>query len=68
MTRVIMNGCNGKMGQCITGICKEDAGIEIVAGIDVYQGIENDYPVFASISECDVEVPSFLFPHVLCAT
>jgi 4-hydroxy-tetrahydrodipicolinate reductase len=55
MTRVIMNGCNGKMGQCITGICKEDAGIEIVAGIDVYQGIENDYPVFASISECDVE-------------
>ena len=45
MTRVIMNGCNGKMGQCITGICKEDSDIEIVAGIDVYQGIQNDYPV-----------------------
>ncbi len=55
MTKVIMNGCNGKMGQCITGICKNDPEIEIVAGIDVYQGIENDYPVFASISECDVE-------------
>ena len=55
MTRVIMNGCNGKMGQCITNICKNDADIQIVAGIDVYQEIENDYPVFASIQECNVE-------------
>lgn len=55
MTKMIMYGCNGKMGQCITGICKEDTEIEIVAGIDVYDGIKNDYPVFASIQECDVE-------------
>jgi 4-hydroxy-tetrahydrodipicolinate reductase len=33
MTRAIMNGCNGKMGQCITGICAQDPDIEIVAGI-----------------------------------
>jgi 4-hydroxy-tetrahydrodipicolinate reductase len=50
-----MHGCNGKMGRCITGICKEDADIEIVAGIDVYDGIKNDYPVFPTIGECDVE-------------
>ena len=25
MTKVIMNGCNGKMGQTITEICKADA-------------------------------------------
>lgn len=31
MIRAIMSGCNGKMGQVITGICKEDADIEIVA-------------------------------------
>ena len=31
MTRAIMNGCNGKMGQCITGICAQDEDIEIVA-------------------------------------
>lgn len=55
MTRVIMHGCNGHMGQVITGICKEDENIEIVAGIDVYDGIKNDYPVFSSIQECDVE-------------
>ena len=55
MTRVIMHGCNGHMGQVITGLCKEDDNIEIVAGIDLYDGIKNDYPVFASLRECDVE-------------
>ena len=55
MIQVIMNGCNGKMGQCITGICKDDPEIEIVAGIDVYDGIKNDYPVFSRIGECGVK-------------
>ena len=49
MTKVIMNGCNGKMGQCITGICAQDEEVSIVAGIDVYDGIKNDYPVFSTI-------------------
>ena len=43
MTRVILHGCNGKMGQCITAICKDDPEITIVAGIDVYNGVKNDY-------------------------
>ena len=55
MTKVIMNGCNGKMGQTITEICKADTDIEIVAGIDLYDGIDNDYPVFSSIDKCDVD-------------
>lgn len=55
MVNIIMNGCNGKMGQVITGIVKEDANAAIVAGIDVYDGIKNDYPVFASLNECTVK-------------
>lgn len=55
MVRIIMNGCNGKMGQTITGICAADPEVEIVAGIDVYTGITNIYPVFSSIKECTVE-------------
>jgi len=55
MIRVIMNGCNGKMGQCITAICAQDDAIEIVAGVDLYDGITNTYPVFSNISDCDVE-------------
>ncbi len=55
MVRVIMNGCNGKMGQVITGIIAEDAQAEIVAGIDVYDGIKNSYPVFSNIADCNVD-------------
>lgn len=54
MTKVIMNGCNGKMGQCITDICAKDDDIEIVAGIDTYTDIENAYPVFSSLEDCNV--------------
>ena len=43
------------MGQVITGLCKADPEVEIVAGIDVYDGIKNDYPVFANVADCDVE-------------
>lgn len=55
MVRAIMHGCNGKMGQVISGLVKADEQIEIVAGIDTYKGIDNPYPVFASLRECDVE-------------
>lgn len=54
MTKVIMHGCNGKMGQMITGIIASDPEIEIVAGVDVSDHIRNTYPVFPSIAECDV--------------
>lgn len=55
MVRAIMHGCNGRMGRVITGLIKEDEAIEIVAGVDTYTGIDNDYPVFESIGACDVE-------------
>ena len=54
MVKAIMHGCNGHMGQVITSICKEDENIEIVAGIDLYDGIQNDYPVFQSLEACDI--------------
>lgn len=55
MVKAIMHGCNGKMGQVISNLVKEDGRIEIVAGVDTYMGIENSYPVFASLKECNVE-------------
>ena len=55
MTRAIMHGCNGKMGQVITGLCKEDPDIEIVAGIDVSNHIKNEYPVYQSLWDCKEE-------------
>ena len=55
MTRAIMHGCNGKMGQMIAGLIREDEDIELVAGIDVYDEGKNDFPVFSKISDCNVE-------------
>ena len=55
MTRIIMHGCNGHMGQVITGIVANDANAQIVAGIDLRDDGHNSYPVFASLEECNVE-------------
>lgn len=55
MVRAIMHGCNGKMGRVITGLISEDEGIRIVAGVDAYTAVPNEYPVFDSIEKCDVE-------------
>ena len=56
MTRILMHGCNGKMGQVISDLAKQMTQVEIVAGIDRYDGIKNSYPVFKALKECDVEV------------
>ena len=60
MTKVIMNGCNGRMGQVITGLVKQDEAVEIVAGIDQYDGVKNDYPVYTSIEDCEVEADAVI--------
>ena len=60
MTRIIMHGCNGKMGQVITDIVAGDPEAEIVAGIDITGEKRNDYPVFADIDKCDVEADAVI--------
>ena len=55
MIRVIMHGCNGKMGQVISGLVAEDAQLQMVAGIDPVDDGHNPYPVFADINDCNVE-------------
>lgn len=55
MIRVIMHGCNGKMGQVISGLVAEDANLTMVAGIDPRDDGHNPYPVFGDINDCDVE-------------
>lgn len=55
MTRIIMSGCNGKMGQVITDILKDDEKAVIVAGVDIKQNIINSYPVFQNFTKCNVE-------------
>lgn len=55
MTRMIMHGCNGAMGQVISNIVKKQEDITIVAGIDMADNKLNDYPVFQKLEDCDVK-------------
>ena len=43
------------MGRMITELVRNDADAEIVAGVDSYTGVANDYPVYDSIEKCDLD-------------
>ena len=55
MIRIIMHGCNGRMGQVITGLLANDKEAQIVAGIDPFDDGHNAYPVFSSFHDCIVK-------------
>ena len=55
MTKMIMHGCNGRMGHMIIDLVKEDANIEVVAGVDAFGESSYDFPVFKSLADCNVE-------------
>ena len=55
MVRMIMHGCNGRMGQMITGIVEKDPDIEIVAGVDINDVQLNGYPVFKTLADVNVD-------------
>ena len=55
MTKILLHGCNGRMGRMITELVRNDADTEIVAGVDSYTGVTNDYPVYDSVEKCGVD-------------
>ena len=60
MGKNIMHGCNGHMGQVISGLVEKDPEAEIVAGIDIADQGKNSYPVFTNIEECQVEADAVI--------
>ena len=53
MVRMIMHGCNGRMGKMISQIVDEDPDIEIVAGVDLNTASDGRFPVTDSIEKVD---------------
>ena len=53
MIKIIMNGCNGRMGQFIVNTVAQTDGCEIVCGIDINDSVNNDFPVYKSLNEFD---------------
>lgn len=67
MTRIIMHGCNGVMGQMICNLAAADEEAEIVAGIDIKEKEGNPFPVFTSLEACEVEADAVIdFSHFSC--
>lgn len=55
MIKIIMHGCNGKMGHAISRLVADDDTCTIAAGIDVNAHTDFDYPVFTSLDACNVD-------------
>lgn len=58
MLRIILNGCNGKMGQAITACVNSREDCEIVAGVDKEPIMLSRYPVFTDPHDitCEADV------------
>ena len=55
MVRAILHGCKGRMGRFITEMAAEDAGIEIVAGVDMGEDPGLGYPFYNSVTDVTEE-------------
>lgn len=53
MTKIIINGCAGKMGRVVARLAEEDADVEVAAGFDINDKAEFPFPVFASPEDFD---------------
>ena len=68
MINILLCGANGKMGRVITRLADADKDCKIVAGVDIADFGENDYPVFKNFEDIDVEaevIVDFSHPSVL---
>lgn len=68
MLRIILSGCNGKMGRVITDIINKRDDAVIVAGVDLNISQNGPYPVFNSFNDITVEadvIIDFSNPAVL---
>lgn len=55
MTRLVLSGCNGRMGKAVAQLCESDPQVTLVAGIDPLGGGQGHFPVVALPGECMVE-------------
>ncbi len=68
MTRIILSGCNGKMGQAIVKCVQKRNDAKIVCGVDVFPSDINDFHVFDDFSKVDIDsdvIIDFSHPSVL---
>ena len=66
MTRILLCGCNGKMGRVVTACVANRKDCEIVAGVDLH-AVSGDYPVYSTPADCTESVDVIIdFSHPSC--
>lgn len=59
MIRILLNGCNGKMGRVISNLAEASTSLQITAGVD-RNNTENYFPIYSNIFDCKEEVDVIL--------
>lgn len=54
MVKVLINGCNGKMGQVVAKEVRLAQDIEVLCGVDRIDTGDNNFPVFTNIEEINL--------------
>jgi len=54
MLKIIISGCNGRMGRVLATLCDEADDLTVVAGFDILGINDRDFPVFPSPNACTV--------------
>ncbi len=49
---IILTGCNGKMGQVLARCIAEKPQMQTVAGLDIAENLNGDFPVYADPTAC----------------
>ena len=52
MVKIFLNGCCGRMGKAIANLCYNNPDYKIVAGGDIIENKNYDFPVYTSLNEC----------------
>ena len=55
MLKVLINGCNGKMGNVLCSLIKDNNNMEVIAGFDKNIPDNPDFPVFTDIDKINVK-------------
>jgi len=67
-TKILMHGCNGRMGKVISEALLDNENCKVVAGIDINTVQNFSYPVFSSPDKCTVDfdvIIDFSIPKAL---
>lgn len=56
MTKILLSGCNGRMGKAISEMCQKNPETTIVAGLDLCTECRFEYPVYESVTEISEEI------------